>query len=81
MVEQLQAAEDAGERVWIIGHIPLGTADTVVDQVRFSAISLDVFVFSFQLRISSPLHTVELLRSSAAEIQEYHCGAVLWTYA
>lgn len=24
MVEELQAAEDAGERAWIIGHIPLG---------------------------------------------------------
>ncbi|KAJ7895181.1 Metallo-dependent phosphatase-like protein [Mycena olivaceomarginata] len=35
MVEQLQAAEDAGERVWIIGHIPLGTADTVVDQSNY----------------------------------------------
>ncbi|KAJ7336801.1 Metallo-dependent phosphatase-like protein [Mycena albidolilacea] len=35
MVEQLQAAEDAGERVWIIGHIPLGSADTVVDQSNY----------------------------------------------
>jgi len=35
MVEQLQAAEDAGERVWIIGHIPIGAEDTLVDQVYF----------------------------------------------
>lgn len=33
MVEALQAAEDAGDRAWIIGHIPLGKEDTLVDQV------------------------------------------------
>ncbi|KAJ7675218.1 sphingomyelin phosphodiesterase [Mycena rosella] len=27
MVDQLQAAEDAGERVWVIGHIPIGGGD------------------------------------------------------
>ncbi|KAJ7041817.1 sphingomyelin phosphodiesterase [Mycena alexandri] len=27
MVDQLQAAEDAGERMWIIGHIPIGGGD------------------------------------------------------
>jgi sphingomyelin phosphodiesterase len=35
-VDQLQAAEDAGQRVWIIGHIPIGAADLLVDQVCFS---------------------------------------------
>ncbi|KAI0050799.1 sphingomyelin phosphodiesterase [Auriscalpium vulgare] len=32
MVEQLQAAEDLGQRTWIIGHIPPGKADIVHDQ-------------------------------------------------
>ena len=32
MVEQLQAAEDAGQKVWVIGHIPLGKEDTMEDQ-------------------------------------------------
>jgi len=33
MVEQLQAAEDDGQKVWVIGHIPLGKEDTMEDQV------------------------------------------------
>ncbi|KAJ7679352.1 sphingomyelin phosphodiesterase [Mycena polygramma] len=35
MVEALQAAEDAGDRAWIIGHIPLGKEDTLVDQSNY----------------------------------------------
>lgn len=34
MVEQLQQAEDAGQRAWIIGHIPSGKADLQHDFVR-----------------------------------------------
>lgn len=34
MVEQLQQAEDAGQRAWIIGHIPSGKADFQHDFVR-----------------------------------------------
>jgi len=36
MVSQLQAAEDAGQRAWIIGHIPPGKADVFHDQVFLS---------------------------------------------
>ncbi|KAJ7679351.1 sphingomyelin phosphodiesterase [Mycena polygramma] len=35
MVNQLQAAEDAGERVWVIGHIPIGSSDVGVDQSNY----------------------------------------------
>ncbi|KAI0342172.1 sphingomyelin phosphodiesterase [Trametopsis cervina] len=35
MVSQLQAAEDAGERAWIIGHIPSGKADFLHDQSNY----------------------------------------------
>ncbi|KAK7468297.1 hypothetical protein VKT23_002811 [Stygiomarasmius scandens] len=35
MVEQLQAAEDAGQKVWVIGHIPLGKEDTMEDQSNY----------------------------------------------
>ncbi|KAF5389664.1 hypothetical protein D9757_004095 [Collybiopsis confluens] len=35
MVETLQAAERAGQKVWVIGHIPLGKADTVEDQSNY----------------------------------------------
>ncbi|KAJ7218481.1 sphingomyelin phosphodiesterase [Mycena pura] len=35
MVNALQLAEDAGERVWIIGHIPPGKEDTVEDQSNY----------------------------------------------
>ncbi|KAF8591354.1 sphingomyelin phosphodiesterase [Ramaria rubella] len=35
MVRQLQAAEDAGQRAWIIGHIPAGKADAFHDQSNY----------------------------------------------
>ncbi|KAJ3783471.1 sphingomyelin phosphodiesterase [Lentinula aff. detonsa] len=35
MVEQLQAAENNGQRVWVIGHIPLGKSDIVEDQSNY----------------------------------------------
>lgn len=34
LVSQLQAAEDAGQRTWIIGHIPSGKSDFAHDQVQ-----------------------------------------------
>jgi len=35
MVSQLQAAEDAGQRAWIFGHIPSGKADIFHDQSNY----------------------------------------------
>ncbi|THU98984.1 sphingomyelin phosphodiesterase [Dendrothele bispora CBS 962.96] len=35
MVGQLQAAEDAGQKVWVIGHIPLGSEDIMEDQSNY----------------------------------------------
>uniref|UniRef100_A0A0W0GDV1 Calcineurin-like phosphoesterase domain-containing protein n=1 Tax=Moniliophthora roreri TaxID=221103 RepID=A0A0W0GDV1_MONRR len=35
LVSQLQAAEDAGQRAWIIGHMPPGIADTFDDQSNY----------------------------------------------
>ncbi|KAJ7198285.1 sphingomyelin phosphodiesterase [Mycena pura] len=35
MIEELQRAEDRGERVWIIGHIPPGHSDFAVDQSNY----------------------------------------------
>ncbi|KAJ6450148.1 sphingomyelin phosphodiesterase [Mycena sanguinolenta] len=35
LVDALQGAEDAGERAWIIGHIPLGKEDTMHDQSNY----------------------------------------------
>ncbi|KIJ35641.1 hypothetical protein M422DRAFT_262040 [Sphaerobolus stellatus SS14] len=35
MVGQLQAAEDAGQRAWIFGHIPSGKADIFFDQSNY----------------------------------------------
>lgn len=31
LIEELQAAEDADERVWIIGHMPMGHSDALYD--------------------------------------------------
>ncbi|KAF8524294.1 hypothetical protein BU17DRAFT_23931, partial [Hysterangium stoloniferum] len=36
IVDQLQAAEDANERAWLFGHIPLGTADIFHNQSNYS---------------------------------------------
>ena len=36
LVDELQAAEDAGQRAWIFGHVPPGVSDTMRDQVRSS---------------------------------------------
>jgi hypothetical protein len=35
LVDVLQATEDAGQRAWIIGHVPPGHVDTMHDQVSF----------------------------------------------
>ena len=35
MVAQLQAAEDAGQRAWLIGHIPSGKSDVFHDQSNY----------------------------------------------
>lgn len=35
-VQELQAAEDAGQRAWIIAHMPPGGPDTLDDQVSLS---------------------------------------------
>ncbi|KAF8205435.1 sphingomyelin phosphodiesterase [Mycena galopus ATCC 62051] len=35
MVNQLQGAEDAGQRVWIIGHMPPGSQDAFNDQSNY----------------------------------------------
>ncbi|KAF9078769.1 Metallo-dependent phosphatase-like protein [Rhodocollybia butyracea] len=35
MADQLQAAEDKGQLVWIMGHIPLGKPDTIEDQSNY----------------------------------------------
>lgn len=33
IVQELQAAEDAGQRAWIIAHMPPGRGDVMHDQV------------------------------------------------
>ncbi|KAK7026880.1 hypothetical protein VNI00_015422 [Paramarasmius palmivorus] len=35
LVSELQAAEDGGQRAWIIGHMPPGVADTFDDQSNY----------------------------------------------
>lgn len=34
LVQELQATEDAGQRAWVLGHIPFGSGDYLHDQVR-----------------------------------------------
>ncbi len=36
-VKQLQEAEDAGQRVWLVAHMPPGRQDALNDQVSPSA--------------------------------------------
>ncbi|KAI0702327.1 sphingomyelin phosphodiesterase [Cytidiella melzeri] len=49
MVSQLQAAEDAGERAWIIGHIPSGKADFMHDQSNY----FDQILQRYQITIAA----------------------------
>lgn len=73
MVSQLQAAEDAGQKAWIIGHIPSGKADISHDQVIFVSTRPEYLADEVLHRV------VELLRSNHPEIQGNHCGSVRWT--
>ncbi len=34
-VQELQAAEEAGQKAWIIGHMPPGAPDTLHDQSNY----------------------------------------------
>jgi hypothetical protein len=72
LVDALQAAEDAGDRAYIIGHIPLGKEDTLVDQVPSASQLLAPFLAA-QLKS----YQVELLRPSPPALQKYDCWAVL----
>ena len=35
LVSELEAAESAGERAWVLGHMPLGTTDVFHDQSQY----------------------------------------------
>ena len=35
LVSELEAAEAAGERVWLMGHMPLGSSDAFHDQSQY----------------------------------------------
>ncbi len=35
LVTELEAAEKAGERVWLMGHMPLGSSDAFHDQSQY----------------------------------------------
>ena len=35
LVSELEAAESSGERVWLLGHMPLGTTDVFHDQSQY----------------------------------------------
>lgn len=35
LVTELEAAETAGERVWLMGHMPMGSSDAFHDQSEY----------------------------------------------
>ena len=45
LVNELAAAEKAGQRAWIFGHIPPGASDVMRDQVR-NDISISRYISS-----------------------------------
>ena len=49
LAAELEAAEAAGERVWLIGHMPLGTSDSFHDQSEY----FDQIVQRFDATISA----------------------------
>ena len=70
-MQQLQAAEDAGQRVWIIAHMPPGRADVLRDQVRSE--------HSFANHSQRPI-SVKLLQPDCATVPQYYCWTILWPY-
>ena len=73
-VQQLQVAEDAGQRVWIMAHMPPGRADVMRDQVRSGTSSPN-----HSAQSSYPI-PVELLQPDCATVPQYHCWTILWSY-
>jgi sphingomyelin phosphodiesterase len=49
-VQELQAAEDAGQRAWIIAHMPPGTSDALHDQVRHGVNRPPVAILTMSLQ-------------------------------
>lgn len=49
LVTELEAAEDAEERVWLMGHMPLGTSDSFHDQSGY----FDQIIQRFDTTISA----------------------------
>jgi hypothetical protein len=72
LVSQLQIAEDAGQRVWIIGHVPPGAADAFPDQVGDDDL--------FSLWRPECLLTVKLPQPGLSAICGHNCGNVLGSH-
>ena len=56
LVNELAAAEKAGQRAWIFGHIPPGASDVMRDQVRN-----DISVSQYNSSLISGVPSVKLL--------------------
>ncbi|KAH6908590.1 Metallo-dependent phosphatase-like protein [Coprinopsis sp. MPI-PUGE-AT-0042] len=62
LVAQLQAAEDAGERVWIIGHIPPGgRQDILLDQSNYFSQIINRYSNTIAAQFFGHSHTDEFM--------------------
>lgn len=46
LVSELDAAEKAGQKAWIFGHVPPGNGDAMLDQVRYTLFFLTLSGYS-----------------------------------
>lgn len=73
-MQELQAAEDAGQRAWIIAHMPPSGGDAMHDQVGHA------LSFGLAALLNIGRKQVQLLQSDYSTLQGHDCGSILWTF-
>jgi sphingomyelin phosphodiesterase len=76
LIQCLQAAEDALQRVWIIGHMPPGSSDALRDQVGFFVPHSRSWTYSI---LASPTITIKLYSGTRTPLLHSFSGtAIMW---
>lgn len=69
LASELEAAETAGERVWLMGHMPLGSGDAFHDQSQYFGRLIHVKVL--------PWPSTEIYRSNNPTFRCYNRSCIL----
>lgn len=73
LVTELQSAEDAGERVYIIGHMPMGAGDAFYDGSNY----FDQIVNRYEATIAAlffgrlPISSVSIMHANLQDFRAY----------